>query len=152
MKKLLVRFCAISLIIVLLFSNMAGAEYEHVCDLKLNEVNNYEAVNDTYHKIVSTTLYYTCECGESKVETVDVSTQYESKHNFNRNNVCGTCGYEREIEIHEHDWETEIEDNNYEAVNNTYHKIVSTTLYYTCECGESKVETVDVSTQLLIVK
>ena len=86
------------LVIALVFANIALAECAHDWEFEYDPVDNYEPVNDTHHKIVSTTLYYICECGEKRQET-QYADGSESKHNFNNNNVCGTCGYELIIEI-----------------------------------------------------
>ena len=141
MKKALTRFLVIYLVVAIFFSSVTLAECVHEWEFQYDPVSVYEVVDKTYHKIVATDLYYICsECGDTKYERQATSEQHQSKHYFNSKNVCASCGY---------NWEFEYDPvNNYQVVDDTYHKIVSTTLYYICSgCGETEVETEKASEQ-----
>ena len=150
MKTKFTRLLVVYLVFTLLFSGVTLAECMHEWTLLYDPLNNYDVVDDNYHKIISTTIYRICKkCGSEDCYDQEASEQFVGEHNFSNKNVCYTCGYEREEEVHEHEWVEEYDpENNYVSVDNDYHKIVSTTLYYICEeCGERDVKEYKASEQ-----
>ena len=140
-RRFMVLVISAILLLNSLFSTSFAGECEHQWTLEYDPMYNYEYKDETYHILSSIKLYYICKlCSETKIEYQDGSNE-KSKHVFT-NDVCYSCGYEREEEEHEHRWKLRYDpEYNYEYLNDEYHVLTDIELYYKCkDCGETKKE------------
>ena len=140
-RQFMVLVISAILLLNSLFSTSFAGGCEHQWTLEYDPMYNYEYKDETYHILSSIKLYYICElCSETKIEYQDGSNE-KSKHVFT-NDVCYSCGYEREEEEHEHRWKLRYDpEYNYEYLNDEYHVLTDIELYYKCkDCGETKKE------------
>ena len=102
-RRFMVLVISAILLLNSLFSTSFAGGCEHQWTLEYDPMYNYEYKDETYHILSSIKLYYICKlCSETKIEYQDGSNE-KSKHVFT-NDVCYSCGYEREEEEHEHRW------------------------------------------------
>lgn len=140
-RRFMVLVISAILLLNSLFSTSFAGGCEHQWTLEYDPMYNYEYKDETYHILSSIKLYYICKlCSETKIEYQDGSNE-KSKHVFT-NDVCYSCGYEREEEEHEHRWKLRYDpEYNYEYLNDEYHVLTDIELYYKCkDCGETKKE------------
>lgn len=140
-RRFMVLVISAILLLNSLFSTSFAGGCEHQWTLEYDPMYNYEYKDETYHILSSIKLYYICKlCSETKIEHQDGSNE-KSKHVFT-NDVCYSCGYEREEEEHEHRWKLRYDpEYNYEYLNDEYHVLTDIELYYKCkDCGETKKE------------
>ena len=138
-RRFMVLVISAILLLNSLFSTSFAGGCEHQWTLEYDPMYNYEYKDETYHILSSIKLYYICKlCSETKIEYQDGSNE-KSKHVFT-NDVCYSCGYEREEEEHEHRWKLRYDpEYNYEYLNDEYHVLTDIELYYKCkDCGETK--------------
>ena len=140
-RRFMVLVISAILLLNSLFSTSFAGGCEHQWTLEYDPMYNYEYKDETYHILSSIKLYYICKlCSETKIEYQEGSNE-KSKHVFT-NDVCYSCGYEREEEEHEHRWKLRYDpEYNYEYLNDEYHVLTDIELYYKCkDCGETKKE------------
>ncbi len=94
MKRFIARLLVVLMLFTSLCSNGLAEDCNHKWEFEYDPKSNYEYVDENYHKIVSTTLYYYCTgCDETRIKTEEASSQYLSSHYFDSNNVCVSCGH-----------------------------------------------------------
>lgn len=100
MKKKFLRVLSFFMVLCLLFSNVSHAECSHDWDFEYDPLSVYESIDETYHIMVATELYYICtECDERRQETQTVEGASPSEHRYSPEGVCYTCEYERVIAV-----------------------------------------------------